>query len=679
MEKKQFLADYGEVNKMPKFFNKILDVAEQYDYIVMASSSCFNYACLYFEDDVTFTSPNGFLSICDEVADYFSQNKRFPRILIVSDVVDRCREIQKFIVLMEITVYEKLNLKKELLNFMRREMASSITIMVYVRNKRAMFLEKRFLDNFKWDNAVYKDDLRNIAFQIYDALPRYGFELTTFSPSIMNERLKNILIEKTKNGVTYENNWSIFPFSYYERMIFACKLYSNKHIATIRLFPERGNDKMTGKPWITSHTILGNMQKDSIDKMIHSICHAFGWEESTPLGKILLSGIENSKFYRNHLLNMIISLFDLIDFVSANNINDVDLRENSLDKISKYFGINHTEILEQLHDIIDNHSLALKIKKEIDAIIDSDSSPVLNANDYSVIKNSRKKMEFNSSRIIDSVNKVIWKMSTNQDNRTFMLSEKTYLFDSTTYQDYRVYFYLQLRTTDIGSNDLLDREAYSRYDQERYGRDGVITFYSFFDLLKHQCEESGENFYDLFPVYLAGYFMLEDLGMVESSMQSTCEDYAMANSSMKPTCNSFIPLVKTTILSSSYFPKKVSWFLQGLHIVESKYYRLASSEVRASTIFYSHIKQHLIEHKNEIVQKFNLDEKEVVWYDSYIEQLPSEKEFNESTKLLYAGGASFEGWDIPNVRYPNTKFVEKMSNYILQMAYQMFQIEPTEN
>lgn len=667
MEKKQFLADYDWFNHLPEFFNKILDVADQYDYVVMASSTCFNFACFYIEDDIIYTSPNGLLSICDEFADYYFQNKRLPRILIVSDVVNHCCKIKKFIEILENEVFAKMSNIGKSINFMRREMAKSITIMVYVRNKGTLFLEERFFDNFKWGKNEYKIDLRNFSFQMYDILPRYGFEVTTFSPSITNERLKNILIEKTKNGVAYENNWTIFSFGYYERMIFAFKFYSNNHIATIRLFPERGNDEMTGKPWITSHTILGNMTEESVDKITNLLCSEFNWKENTPLGKILLSDKINHKWCRNHLLNMAISLFDLIDFVSANNTDDIDLRENSLDKISKYFGINYTEILEQLHDIIDNPSLALKIKEKIDAIIASESRPVLNASDYSFIKNSRNKIEFNSNRVVDSVNNVIWKMSVNQNKRLFILAEKPYLFSGASYQDYQEYFYLKLRTIDIGSNGLMDLEAYSRYDEERYGRDGVITFYSFFDLLKHQCKESGEIFDDLFPVYLAGYFMLEDLGMVESSMQ------------LSNLTGDFVPLVKVTMLSSSYFAKKISWFLSGLSTIEQRYYRVSKSKIDASTIFYSYIKQHLIEKKNEIIQELNLDEKEVALYDSFIEQLPSDKDFMESVKLLYKGGSSIRGWNIPNIRYPNTKFVRKMQNYIRQSAYQMLRIDSTEN
>lgn len=662
-----FLASYDLVKELPVFFNHMLDVASDFEYIAVAGRRCFNLLIWYLEDDLpgNVTSFNGLLLQYEQIASYYQVNQRFPSILMVDDIMVHGRGVAKTISHLESLVFEiLLPTGRWTINRLRRDFADAMHIRIYARNKRTLVLEERFFDHFQWDLELYSGELRDLSMQLSDAMTRWEMPNTSFVPSIHLKVLSDTMDRQSESGGAF-GDWQCMKWYYdHEKMVLAYRLSGGRRInriSTIRLFPSRSQKN---PPWISSFTILGKMRRSTMEKLCDAAYNAFELSMESSLGRILRSSKAPLQHCRGQLISYIVSAVDLVRFIHETGINvEIDISNSDVTKIARNFGIEDDELNRSLLKVMQSADLANKLHAVLYSTLDSDAGTIFEL-PYAdgCLEEVVELKEDKCNRINDLVLDIVFRMGINAENRAFVLKEKPYLFQPESFQDYQEYYYLKLRRVDNPEGFWNEKYA-DDDDDERFGRDGAISTFNFFDLIRSRAMKGGVNFGANAPYFLASFIMLMDIGIMGSMPQ------------ISNLTDDFVPLARAGELATFYFPNKVALFVPAFALLEARYYRVGSSERNAVTSFYGTMCQKLKENRASITRKLGFIDKDAEKAEMLISLLPDVDTVDRNTELLYRAGQSFRGWDFPNLCYPDYSIKRKLQIYLKAQAKELLQLD----
>lgn len=663
-----FLASYELVKDLPHFFNHVWEAASEYEYIAVAGRRCFNLLFWYLEDDLpdNITSFNGLLLQYRQIAAYYQQNQRFPSILMVDDIMVHGRSVAKTISHLESLVYEVLlPIGQWTINRLRRDFAEALHIHVYARNKRTLVLEERFFDHFKWEHELYSGELRDMSMQLSDAMTRWETADTSFVPSVRLKRLSDAMEKIGESGGAL-GEWQVMKWYYdQEKMLLAYRMSGGRgvnRISTIRLFPSRSEKHL---PWITSYTMLGKMCHGTLDLLCEKTSESFALPAESMFECILRADRAPLQHCRGQLLSYIVSAIDLRNFIRSTLSEDtIDIKNSDVEKIARNFGMKDDELVRPLLRVFQDDALAERLQKALYPILDRDADVFFELSGASDRRNNKAVCELakdGCEQINDLVLDIVFRMGINAENRAFVLKEKPYLFQPESFQDYQEYYYLKLRRIDNPEGFWNEKYA-DNDDDERYGRDGAISTFNFFDLVRSRAKRDSVDFDMNVPRFLASFIMMMDIGIMGSMPQ------------ISNLTDDFVPLVKAGELATFFFPNEVALFISAFSLLEARYYRVSSSERQAVTSFYGVQCQALKRDGAAIVRELGLKDEDARKAEALIASLPDVDKVDRYTELLYHAGQSFRGWDFLNLCYPDYSIKRRLQGYIKNQAKQLLQL-----
>lgn len=674
---KPFLFSYSYIKDLSLFFNHIWNTASEYGYIAVAARRCFNLFIWYFEDSLPgqMTSFNGLLLHYQDIADFYIENQRFPDILLVDDIMVHGRGIAKTISHLESLVYAVLlPTGRWSINRLRRDFADAIHIYVYARNSRTLVLEERFFEHFQAEKKLYSGDLRDLSLQLSDAMTRWEIADTSFVPSVrLEDDLRNELIKLSDSGDSY-GNWQCMKWYYdREKMVLAYQMYGDRkvnRISTIRFCPDRTKEDT---PWVSSYTIIGKMQQNALDRLCKDVFaelkEEFSLSEDSSIGHLLLTSKAPLQQCRGQFISYIASALDLRRFIQTKDENAIrDIagnKANDVEKIARNFGTKNDTLINVLLSVFQKSNLAERLGHLLDSTLSVEADaifdlPFRDKGHWSKICSELS--EDRCNEINNLVLDVVFRMGINAENCAFVLKEKPYLFQPESFQDYQEYYYLKLRRTD--SPDGIWNEQYpDEDDEDRYGRDGAISIYSFFDLVRRRAARADVAFYASAPLFLASFAMLMDIGIMASMPQiSNINDV-------------FLPLARAGELATFHFPRMVSIFVPAFALLEAKCYRLGLSERKAVTSFYSAMRHKIDDDKLLIDKVSDSDANDIEKSKIILASLPDAEKVDKYTELLYRAGQSFRGWDFQNLCYIDYHIKRKWQVYLKEQAKHLLQLQ----
>ena len=648
------LEKYEELKDFQSFLEGIKENEDNFDYIVALDPRFFNLVCKYIPNLKKFTSLNGLIMQIDRIAEFYIENNNFTKILFIDDIITKAvpyKDITNFILE---GVYTRINQIKPVKDFknvfeMRNNFFNSIKYVCYRFSRSirggsgSIYEHSDFLSSYLpiLDGKVdYAGNLRVLKYQIEEIFKTRNVLNTTFFPSIHSKQLMDYLLKKETKMESKVEDWVLVPWTYNsEDMIMCCRLTSEKYISTIRVFPNRNKEN---EPWITSHTMLGKMDSDTLNNLCNTICNEFNWDITTPLGKILQEDSDMVKV-RAELVSFVISMIDLIDFTQCDEIKalNIDLNNNDLQKISQYFGINDeiSVIHKQLETIIHNPQIALNLKKKIEYLVNNNASNILPTDLYQNAKYLNEKISSKEcSKITENVLKIFFRIALNKEfEMNNLLTKENKFFPE-----------------DIGYAANRYNETYTDefLKSSLCGNAGVITNDCFFDLLmllsgNKETAKLAEQIYQ----YLAAYCMLCDAGIIENSVQYL---------------SNFVPLIKTNEATTVYYPLRMRPFLICLTNCEDRYFYFASSRKNALLKAYEFMREIILEYPDEIAKRLDFDDSEKIKWNHFLENLPTIEDFITYTDWIYDAGKEYADWDFS--KYNEDVFYMKVYGCILEIT-----------
>ena len=163
--------EYTQMNKFLVFIDHIKQMASEYDYVCARERRCFNLVARFLPE-VDMISTRALTLKYAEIADYYRENGRFPRILILDDLMIHGRGIAKLLQQLEdMLVIKLLDMgvlkKSENYRYMvYRDLADAVTIYVYARNAGVIFLADAYRERIRAVKKLYADEMRDLSLQL---------------------------------------------------------------------------------------------------------------------------------------------------------------------------------------------------------------------------------------------------------------------------------------------------------------------------------------------------------------------------------------------------------------------------------------------------------------------------------------------------------------------------------
>ena len=135
-----------------RFFEKVWENADQYNYCVFLTRRCFNLHELFLQtfnksnslSDKHLLSENALILTGEKIANSYVKHGKIPNILIVDDILVHGRTLALFLYKLEQKIYlelERLGARRELLELLHINFIHAIDIRVYLENQESILLE----------------------------------------------------------------------------------------------------------------------------------------------------------------------------------------------------------------------------------------------------------------------------------------------------------------------------------------------------------------------------------------------------------------------------------------------------------------------------------------------------------------------------------------------------------
>lgn len=641
--------EYTQMKEFWFFIDRIKQMAPEYDYVCARERRCFNIVARFLPG-VDMISTRALALKYKEIAEYYRQHKRFPKILILDDLMIHGRGMAKFLQQLEDMLVIKLldmgllQLNDNYRYTVYRNLADAVTIFVYAKTAGVIFLEDGYLNRIRTVKVLYADEMRDLSLQISHRMKQWDIANTSYVYSVRSELLTECLREQS-NGRIGSSNWVRKTWKYGgEDMILYTRLCGKKAVSrvdTIRFFPGRCSAEESWReelPLLTSFSFFGDLRKSALHRIFKEAADILESAGLCNLADILKVDTNEQINYilmqiQIQLIGFILSVAMLLDFclevVPQGKIDDITMR-GDIWKISSNFG-RRNEIRPEMMQLR-KKSLRTKLKEAILRVIDEEAEELIQVNPMVALEQLDNN-NITASIVNNEVRRAIYHIGMKSERKAYEQSMRPYRFVPEEYQ-------------------------------EHCGSDGVISLRELAQ--KKQFSADSGSIYS----YLAAFVAMMDscaVSMRTKAIRCPNEEIRVCT------------LAKAGEMSAFYLPEKVAMFVPVFAVLEMNTF--GSTEARKRNLKY-YLKQLVAEYfsqdcmslkelldtenqidlvklvKNEAMKALDLQEKG--------ETLVLSNNFLREIEMFYDAGHSFCGWNFQNL---NVK--RKMSDDdSYQRAYQ---------
>lgn len=662
--KTQLHIEYTQMTEFWSFINHIREMAPEYNYVCARERRCFNLVA-HFLPDVDMISTRALILKYAEIAEYYRENRRFPRILILDDLMIHGRGIAKFLQQLEDMLAIKLldmGVLKQHDNYrytVYRNLADAVTIYVYAQNASVSFLADGYLDRLSAVNELYGHEIRDLSFQLTSRIRQWGITNTSYVYSVRSELLMKCLLDQ-KDGRIGSSKWVRKTWNYGgEDMILYTRLHGRNtvnRVDTIRFFPGRYNNVGPRKeqlPLLTSFSFFGDLQESVLRRLFEEVS---GILQKAGLNKLADIFREDPNEQINfvlmqpqtQLISFILSVAMLMDFcldvIPQDKLDDI-MMQGDIWKISRNFG-RRAEIRPELMQIR-RKALRNALKDTILRVIDEEAEELIHINPIDALMQSEHSDETamgTVASINNDVRRIIYHVSMKSERNAFERRLRAYPFMPEEYQ-------------------------------EHCGRDGIISLRDL-ALEKQSKKKSGSIF-----SYLAAFVAMMD----SCAVSVRIKEIRSRNGEMKA-CT----IAKAGEMASFYLPEKLAMFVPVFAELESNIFGSPTARKRTLknylkklvNVYFGQDRSKLSEllgdeTQVEIVTKMVKDALELQQKNESI--VPSDKLLKE-IDMMYDGGHSFYGWNFRNLIIMRNlsdyeyQGIDKLRKYLINEIEEMYSI-----
>ena len=643
--KAQWQIEYTQMNKFWFFIDRIKQIAPEYDYVCARERRCFNIVAR-FMPEVNMISSRALMLKYTEIAEYYRQNKRFPKILILDDLMIHGRGVAKLLQQLEDMLVIKLldmGLLRHSDNYrytVYRNLADAVTICVYAKTTGVIFLDDGYQENLYAVKELYADEMRDLSLQISNRMKQWDIANTSYVYSVRSELLTECLRDQ-EDGRIRSSKW-VRKTWYYgaEKMILYTRLNGRdtvNRVDTIRFFPERCNKDdpwRASLPLLTSFSIFGDLQESALHRLFRDVSRILQRAGLHHLADILKEDTNVQINYilmqiQIQLISFILSIDILLDFcqdvIPFEKFDDITM-QGDIWKIFRNFG-NCNEIRFELLQLR-KKTLRASLVETILRVIDNEAEELIQVNpmiELERLGSDNVKPAF----VNNEVRRAIYHIGMKSERKAYELSSRPYRFMPEEYQ-------------------------------EHCGKDGVIPLRELAQKTTFN-PKNGSIF-----SYLAAF-----IAMMDSCAVSVRTKAIRGKNGEIKVCT----LAKAGEMSSFYLPEKVAMFVPVFAMLESNTF--GSTEARKLNLKYylQKLAKDYFSWDCSKLRELLGDEQQVDWVkNAAIEALdlqqngavlvPSD-DFLKELDMFYDGGHSFCGWNFRNL---SVKL--KMSDAEYRRAYQ---------
>ena len=658
--------EYTQLNEFWSFIDHIKKMAPKYDYVCARERRCFNLVARFLPE-VDMISTRALTLKYAEIAEFYRENRRFPRILILDDLMIHGRGLAKLLQQLEDMLVIKLLdmgvlIRSDNYHYtVHRHLADAVTIFVYARNTGVVFLVDGYLERIRAVKKLYADEMRDLSLQLSTQMGQWDIANTSYVYSVRSEVITNCLFDQ-KDGRIGSSEWVRKTWSYGgEKMILYTRLHGRKtvnRVDTVRFFPGRCNSEDSWReplPLLTSFSFFGDLQESALRRLFKEVSGILQKAGLYKLADILKEDPnEQINFIllqtQIQLISFILSVAMLLDFcldvIPQDRLNDIMMR-GDIWKISRNFGRRdeiHSELMQ-----IRKKALRTELKETILCMIDEEAEELIQVNPLEALE----QFERDSNTQMDSVafvnNEVrrsIYHVGMKSERRAYEQSSRPYRFIPEEYQEY-------------------------------CGKDGLISLRDLAQK-KQFSEKSGSVF-----SYLASF-----VAMMDSCAVSVRTKAIRSKNGETKVCT----LAKAGEMASFYLPEKVAMFVPVFAALESNTF--GSPEARKRNlkhylnklieIYFSQDRSKLSEllgdeDQVDMVKIAAFDSLDLYRKGELIEPNPA---FMKEIDMFYEGGHSFNDWNFRNLiikrHLSDKKYfsayqgIEKLSKHLISEMEQMY-------
>lgn len=634
-ERKNHISDYM-LDEIRPFFEKIDRLSEQYEYITAAERRAFNLAVWHLTDISKLVSNSGMLLQYKKLAEYYSRQGRFPKILLIDDLMMHGRGMSKFLDQLETLVRSELGYDTwndyDQMNC-RRRFADSIDIFVYAKNKLSVLLDSRFTWQVHARKKMYLSEMRDLSLQLSDFLLRNNIANTSFVPAFLSQDLSIFLEKRIVNGASDLNissehlniKWFGIQWKYLDEDMFLFlsfhgRKYTNR-ISTIRFFPSRRKNSHQ----VISFSILPDLPKLQFDELCKQVDNVMSQYELKYLSSILRKKEPILQQNKGQLLNYIISVIDYVDFQCAikelqNNQSESDKNRLIVDvgKIASTFGLQ-ADSKHELIDLISKTVLRQKLKDVFCSVLDRTAA---------------------ESALLDFVPTDPQTVFQPDDFRKYNHEIETIIYDCGAESEKKALDLLQHPYDFVPS----EYQNFSISSQSCDCHDGIMSFHDMIEKIGLIESENGGIQSCVVP-YLCAYIALMDNGILSTRLQFT-----------EGKEQKLVTILKAGELSTFSVPREISVFIPAFAKVSYYGSRLGLTQTEAVNSFYRKyytcVKGAPIGYEDICKNLFA-----GMCEEGYC--IPSPEKIKKMTDMIYNCGQSYSSWNFTNMTYqPDGKFNE---------------------
>lgn len=657
--------EYTQLNEFWSFVDHIKQIAPEYDYVCARERRCFNLVARFLPK-VDMISSRALMLKYDEIAEYYWENGKFPRILVLDDLMIHGRGVAKLLQQLEDMLVIKLlemGVLKQSDNYrymVYRDLADAVTIFVYARTTGVVFLEEGYLERLYAVKELCVGEMRDLSLQLSIQMKQWDIANTSYVYSVWSEVLTEYLLDQ-KDGRIGSSEWVRKTWSYGgEKMILYVRLHGRNavnRVDTIRFFPgrcNRDNPRRESLPLLTSFTFFGDLRESVLHRLfekvscilqnagLHNLANILKQNRNDQINFVLMQT-------QIQLISFILSVAMLREFcqdvIPEDRLSDVVMR-GDIWKISRNFGRRdeiRTELLQ-----IRGKALRNELKEVVLCVIDEEAEELIQVDPIKALAQTER-YDIMSSDIMaavnDNVRRAIYHVGMKSERKAYEQSSHPHRFMPEEYQ-------------------------------EHCGKDGLISLRELAQK-KQFNEESGSIF-----SYLAAF-----VAMMDSCAVSVRTKAIRGRNGENRVCT----LAKAGEMASFYLPEKVAMFVPVFAVLEKNTF--GSQDAR---------KRNIKHYLNELIRiYFHQDSSELtellgdkIQADlvkaEAIEALdlrqvsglivPSDyilREFN----MFYDGGHSFCDWNFKNLsinrklvdgKYQNAcQGIEKLRRHLIREIEEM--------
>lgn len=447
--------EYTQLNEFWSFVDHIKQIAPEYDYVCARERRCFNLVARFLPK-VDMISSRALMLKYDEIAEYYRENKKFPRILILDDLMIHGRGVAKLLQQLEDMLAIKLldmGVLKRSDNYrytVYRDLTDAVTIFVYARNTGVIFLEEGYLERLSTVKKLYAEEMRDLSFQLSSQMEQWDIANTSYVYSVRSEALTDYLLNQN-DGRIGSSEWVRKTWFYGgEEMILYIRLHGRtavNRVDTIRFFPgrcNRDNPRRESLPLLTSFTFFGDLREDVLHRLFEEVSCIL---QNAGLDKLagILQQDQNEQINfvlmqtQIQLISFILSVAMLREFcqdvIPEDRLNEVVMR-GDIWKISRNFG-RRDEVRPELLQIR-GKALRNEVQEAILRVIDEEAEELIQVDPMKALAQTESSNNMSSdivATVNDDVRRAIYHVGMKSERRAYEQSTCPHRFMPGEYQE----------------------------------------------------------------------------------------------------------------------------------------------------------------------------------------------------------------------------------------------------